>query len=143
MAELLFADLTSAILDCYYQVYNSPSSRGLSEASLIRALAIELRKRGLRIQQNVTIAHRYENRKIGSGRVDLVVESKVLVEVKRLVSLRERDKEHMRTNLLEGGYAVGLLLNFGKSQPDYRRVYESRNAPRPVERAEGGDGDGI
>ena len=131
MPDYLYTDITSAILDCYYKVYNTSSSRGLSEDSLKNALIIELRKHGLGFRQNVSISHRYENRKIGSGRVDLVVEGKVAVEVKRLVELRSRDKERMKTNLLDGGYAVGLLLNFGKEEPNFQRFYEPSHAPRP------------
>ena len=142
MPDYLYNDLTSAILDCYYKVFNSPSSRGLTVDSLTKALVIELRKHGLRSRQNVTISHRYDNRKIGSGRIDLLVEEKVVVEIKRLTDLRERDKARLKAYLLDGGYAVGLLLNFGSEKPIHKRVYEPSHAPRPSDKAADSSGDG-
>jgi GxxExxY protein len=142
MPDYLYNDLTSAILDCYYKVFHSPSSRGLTEDSLTKALVIELCKHGLRSRQNVTISHHYDDRKIGSGRIDLLVEEKVVVEIKRLTTLRPRDKDRLKAYLLDGGYAVGLLLNFGSEKPHPQRVYEPSHDPRPVARAADGSGGG-
>lgn len=147
MPDYLYNDLTSAILDCYCKVFHSPSSRGLTEDSLTedsltKALVIELRKHGLRSRQNVTISHRYDDRKIGSGRIDLLVEEKVVVEIKRLTTLRPKDKDRLKAYLLDGGYAVGLLLNFGSEKPHPQRVYEPSHGPRPVARVADGSGGG-
>ena len=143
MTDYLYSDLTSAILDCYYKVFHSPSSHGLTEDSLTKALVIELRKHGLRVRQNVTISHRYDDRKIGSGRINLLVEEKVVVVLKRLATLRPRDKAQLKAYLLDGRYAVGLLLNFGSEQPQLQRVYEASHDPSPVAKAADGSGYGV
>jgi len=138
MMDYLYSDLTSTILDCYYKVFYSPSSHGLTEDSLTKALQIELRKHGLRFRLNTSISHRYDDRKIGTGRIDLLVEEKVVVELKRLTNLRPRDKAQLKAYLLDGDYAVGLLLNFGSEKPQMQRVYEPSHAPSPVDRAADG-----
>ena len=138
MTDYLYSDLTSTFLDCYYKVFYSPSSHGLTEESLTNALVIELRKHGMLTRQNASISHRYDDRKIGIGRIDLLVEEKVVVELKCLTLLRPRDKAQLKAYLLDGGYAVGLLLNFGSEKPQMQRVYEPSHAPRLVDKAAGG-----
>jgi GxxExxY protein len=129
--NLLYGDITAAINDCYHLVFNPLSSPGLSKVMLQKAMVIELQKHGLRVQQNVTVTHRYDNRKIGSGKIDLAVNGKVAVAIKHQTEIRERDKAKLRSCMLDGGYAVGLLLNFGNPRPKTVRVYEATHAPRP------------
>jgi GxxExxY protein len=138
MTDYLYSDLTSTIFDCYYKVFYSPSSHGLTEESLTNALVIELRIHGMRTRQNASISHRYDDRKIGIGRIDLVVEEKVVVELKCLTTLRPRDKAQLKAYLLDGGYAVGLLLNFGSEKPQMQHVFEPSHAPRLVDKAASG-----
>jgi GxxExxY protein len=143
MTDYLYSDLTSTFLDCYYKVFYSPSSHGLTEESLTNALVIELRKHGMSTRQKATISHRYDDREIGTGWIDLLVEEKVVVELKRLNNLRSRDKAQLKAYLLDGGYAVGLLLNFGSEKPQMQRVYEPSHAPKPVDRTADGSGFGA
>jgi GxxExxY protein len=127
---LLFSNVTGVILDCYYRVYHPISSPGLDKESVKRAMIIELQKRGIGIRQNVTVTHRYDNRKIGSDRLDLVVDGKVALDIRHQTTIRDRDKARLRTCLLDGGFAVGLVLNFGAYKPQTARVYESSHAPK-------------
>jgi len=84
MNDLLYGDLTSTILGCYHRVFFKCSSHGLSEESLTKALMIELKKAGLRYREQVPVNHRYEEHKIGTGRIDMLVEGKVVLELKTL-----------------------------------------------------------
>lgn len=60
------------------------------------------------------------------------------VEIKRVAALRERDRLRLKARLFDGGYAVGLLLNFGSKEPQMQRVYEAAHDPKPAAEAEEG-----
>lgn len=149
MGEYLHGDLTGEILAGYYAVYNRLGSRrrAYSEGELVEALAVtpraarrvavELRARGLRVRTQVGVPRRYGNRRIGSGRVDLLVEEAVVVEVKKVRRLTEEHKAQLEAYLLDGGWAVGLLVNFGGETPQQRRVYVAANDPKRREEVEG------
>ena len=135
MNDLLYGDLTSTILGCYHRVFFNCSSHGLSEESLTKALMIELKKAGLRYREQVPVNHRYEEHKIGTGRIDLLVEGKVVLELKTLDTLHRNDQARLQAYLRDGGYAVGLLLNFGSEGPQFKRVFDPTHAPKPGEPA--------
>ncbi len=143
MNEYLYNDLTLTILACYYRVYHNRSTRGLTEETASRALVIELKKRGLDIQEQVPIQHHYDNQEIGVGRLDLLVERKVVVELKKLSVLRSKDAAQLKSYLRDGGYAVGLLLNFGSNHPQVKRIFDPVHAPKQFEHTEGDGRKGI
>jgi len=136
----LHQEVTSRILACYYKVFRAPASRGLNQPSLVKALAIELKRSCLDCRMGVRVVHRYGERVVGMGRLDLLVAGCVALEVRKLVRLRRADSERLRACLLHGGFSVGLLLNFGASGPQVRRVFEGRHARRPGEQAGNGQG---
>ena len=96
---------------------------------------IELKKAGLRYREQVPVSHRYEEHKIGTGRIDLLVEGKVVLELKTLDTLRRKDQARLQAYLRDGGYAVGLLLNFGSEGPQFKRIFDPTHAPKPGEPA--------
>jgi len=131
MAEYLHSELTGKILAAYFAVYRELGLRRAAypEGELVQALAVELRRRGLGVRVEVPVARRYRERRIGEGAVDLVVEEKVAVEVKRVRRLTEEHRAQLEAYLLDGGWAVGLLVNFGGEKPQWRRVYVAANDP--------------
>jgi len=131
MAEYLHSELTWKILAAYFAVYRELGLRRTAypEGELVQALAVELRRRGLGVRTEVPVVRRYRERRIGEGAVDLVVEEKVAVEVKRVRRLTEEHRAQLEAYLLDGGWAVGLLVNFGGEKPQWRRVYVAANDP--------------
>jgi GxxExxY protein len=79
-------------------------------------LAYELRQRGLRVDRQVPIAIRYKDMIFDAAfRADLVVEEKVLVELKSVEQTSEAHKKQVQTYLRLRGYKLGFLLNFGEA----------------------------
>jgi GxxExxY protein len=114
----------------YYAVFYRLRKRaGYSELNLAEALAIELRMRGLRVASQVTVQRRYGGRSIGADRLDLLINDLIPVEIKKVARLNGKHEAQLRTYLLDLRRPVGLLLNFGGSQPEVRRVYERANDP--------------
>lgn len=103
--------LTRRIIGCAMEVHRQLGP-GLLEATYDEALCIELRDQGLSIQRQTRVPVYYKEHLIGEHRPDLIVENRVVVEVKsveRLIGLHQAQLlAYMR--LLK--MPVGLLLNF-------------------------------
>jgi GxxExxY protein len=105
MAEYLHSELTGKVLAAYFAVYRELGLRrtAYTEGELVQALAVELRRRGLSVRTEVPVVRRYRERRIGEGAVDLVVEEKVAVEVKRVRRLTEEHRAQLEAYLRDGG----------------------------------------
>ena len=119
------AELTDEVIGGMYTVHRKLGA-GFLESVYKNALAIELRKRGLRVDRNVSYEIFYDDESVGLYVADFVVESKVIVEAKvaRLIHTAHRDQtlNYLQASKLE----VGLVLNFGTT-PQFKRVVRSRD----------------
>jgi len=89
---------------------------GVLESVYEIVLALELQQRGLRVDRQVPIAIRYKDMIFDAAfRADLVVEEKVLVELKSVEQISEAHKKQVQTYLRLRGYKLGFLLNFGEA----------------------------
>jgi GxxExxY protein len=86
----------------------------------------ELQKEGLSVKSQVPIPLVYDNIKLEIGfRIDLLVENKVVVEIKSLENLAEVHHKQVITYLKLSGKKLGLLVNFNCAQIEkaiYRKV---------------------
>lgn len=114
--------LTGAILGAYYEVYNH-TSRTYPEFIYERALREELRRRGLSSVRQDEYEIRYKGRVVGRQRLDLFVVNEVVVEIKVAAKLTKRHKAQAISYIKTVGKEVGLLLNFGGSEPEHHRLY--------------------
>jgi GxxExxY protein len=86
---------------------------GLLESVYARCLQIELQRRGLPLETEKTVALTYRDVTIGAAfRVDLLVDGKVIVEVKAVEQLAPVHEAQLITYLKLSGCPAGLLLNF-------------------------------
>lgn len=89
---------------------------GLLESVYEKALAYELGKAGLNVQSQVILPVKYEEITIKSGlRLDLIVENKVIVEIKSIEKLMDVHHKQLLTYLKLSGCKLGLLINFNVS----------------------------
>jgi GxxExxY protein len=87
---------------------------GLLETVYEVVLAYELRRRGLRVERQIPISVTYDGLKFDEGfRVDLIVEDKVIVELKCVEKLNNAHKKQLLTYLRLADKRLGYLLNFG------------------------------
>ena len=88
---------------------------GLLETVYEVTLAAKLRKRGLTVTRQVPIAIEYDGQKFDEGfRADLIIEGKVIVELKSLENIHPAHKKQVLTYLRLTGMKLGYLLNFGE-----------------------------
>ena len=105
--------LTDRIIGCAIEVHRALGP-GLLESTYEGALAIELATTGIRFDRQVRIPMQYRGAKVGDYCVDLIVESRVVVEVKSVIRLDPVFTAQVLTYLRMTGLQVGLLLNFGR-----------------------------
>ena len=108
-------EISKLILDSAIAVHRELGP-GLLESVYEVVLAYELQQRGLRVDCQVPIAIRYKDMIFDAAfRADLVVEEKVLVELKSVEQISEAHKKQVQTYLRLRGYKLGFLLNFGEA----------------------------
>ena len=112
--------LTGAVIGAFYAAYNA-LGYGFLESVYANALAIELRKRGIRFAREARVTIRYETEVIGTFRADFLVEERLVVELKATRVLVDADRAQLLNCLRGSGLRVGLLLHFGP-EPEVRRV---------------------
>ena len=89
---------------------------GLLESVYEIILAHELRQRGLQVERQVSVPIEYQGIKFDEGfRVDLVVDNKVIVELKCIEKLNNAHKKQLLTYLRLTGMKLGYLLNFSEA----------------------------
>ena len=114
-------DLTQKILEASFAVHNAFGA-GLLEKVYANALSLELRQMRLACAQEVPLKVKYKKDVIvGNYFADLVVEKRVLVELKACTGLDSVHEAQILNYLKASGIRVGLLMNFGKPRLEYRR----------------------
>jgi GxxExxY protein len=102
---------------------------GFLEAVYANALTVLLERAGLRVVRQVPFEILFHGVGIGNYRADMVVESRIVVEVKAGRAIIAQHKAQLLNYLRASQLEVGLLLNFGASA-EFRRVVLTRSAPR-------------
>ena len=104
--------LSRIIIGCAIEVHKQLGP-GLLESAYQECLFYELKKAGLRVQKEKPMPIVYKEVKLDHGyRIDLLVEDKVVVEIKTVDALIDVHTAQVLTYLKLGSYKLGLLLNF-------------------------------
>ena len=122
-SETLFPhkDITEAIIGAAFEVHTQ-LGYGFLERVYHRALQVELLRRGFRVELEKRITVRYKDVVVGEYDADLLVEDVVLVEVKIAPQYDKRDEAQLLNELKATGIKLGLLLNFGRSKVELKRL---------------------
>ena len=112
-------ELTGPILSTFYEVYNELGT-GFLESVYKRAMIIALTQRGLFCQQEVAISVSFRGEILGEFLADIVVERKVILELKAARALDTAHEAQLLNYLRATDKEVGLLINFGP-KPSFKR----------------------
>ena len=113
-------ELTGRIIEGAFAVHNTLGC-GFLEKVYSNALLFELRNIGLKCEQEIPFKVKYKDVVVGDYCADLIVERRVLVELKARASLDSVHEAQILNYLKASSIQVGLLLNFGKPKLQYRR----------------------
>jgi GxxExxY protein len=120
--------LTRSVIGCFFDVYNTLRF-GLLESLYSRALELELVGRGHRVAREFGVRMSYKGTELGVQRLDLVVDEKLVVEIKSTQELHKAAVRQVYNYLRASNLELGLLLHFGP-EPKFYRVY-APNDPTP------------
>ena len=124
----MYTELTEKIIGCAFKVYNQLGA-GFLEKIYENALAIELKDAGLSAQQQYPIKVYYNEIVIGDYIADIVVEDRVIIELKAVNSLAKAHEVQLVNYLKATKIEVGLLIKFGDIISVKRKVL-SKNHKR-------------
>lgn len=122
--EFKHKELSSKIIEAYYNVYNV-LGYGFLEKVYENAMMIELKKMGLNAlrQQPVTVF--YEEHVVGDYFADIIVEGKIILELKAGEKLHIKHKAQLVNYLKATNIEVGLLFNFGPEPQFSRKIFSN------------------
>lgn len=130
MKELLHSGVTRRILAAAFTVHKALGP-GFLEAVYEQALAVELDFHGIAFQRQVSVPVHYRSRVVGTHRLDLVVESVVIVELKTVTELIDIHMAIVRSYLTAADLKVALLLNFAQPSLQVKRLVRDVNSWSP------------
>jgi GxxExxY protein len=117
---LKHSDRTGEIIGVFYEVYNE-LGHGFLESTYSEAMIVALEARGLAVCRQVPVPVWFRGRKVGQYFADLIVEEKILLELKAVRALDSAHEAQLLHYLRATDIEVGLLLNFGL-RPQFRRL---------------------
>ncbi|MBC8385181.1 MAG: GxxExxY protein [Candidatus Cloacimonetes bacterium] len=119
---LLHSEITDKILNAFYFVYNK-LGYGFLEKVYENAMVIKLKELGFSVEQQKNIKVFFEGKVVGEYFADLIVDKKVIVELKVAENLCDEHYFQLINYLKATEMEVGLLLNFGKEPQTKRAIF--------------------
>ena len=120
-------ELCDVIVDCAKTV-RSQLTPGYEEKIYKNAMLVELRERGITVEVEVPFTVYYKNHMIGDYRADMIVDRKVIIELKAVNALAPIHSIQLVNYLTATGIDDGLLINFGAEKLEIRhkdRIYKN------------------
>ncbi len=122
--KMLHDNLTERVIKAFYEVYNT-LGYGFLEKVYENAMVLELQKGGLKVVQQAPIHVFYNGQIIGDYFADLLIEEKVIVELKSTKTISNEHIAQILNYLKATNIEVGLILNFGPRPQVKRKVYDN------------------
>jgi GxxExxY protein len=125
MTKLIYKELSDQVLGAAFTVH-STLGPGLLESLYQKAMCIELRERHLHYQCESPYTVFYKGENIGVFYADLVIEKKIIVELKATKVLTQLMDAQTINYLKISNIAVGYLINFNSTSVVWKRFYHQR-----------------
>ncbi len=123
--SLLNQSITNTILKVYYEVYNE-LGHGFLEKVYQNAMYLEVKARGLKVESQKEIKVYFKQQLVGEYYSDLILENKVIIELKATEVLMNAHVAQTINYLKATPIEIGMLLNFG-SEPEFKRLIYTNN----------------
>ncbi len=120
MSKLLHSEITDSILKAYFDVYNQ-LGYGFLEKVYQNAMYFELKSLGYKVEAQKPIKVYFKNQLVGEYYADLLVDDKVIVELKACELFMNAHTAQLMNFLKATEIEVGLVLNFGE-EPEFKRI---------------------
>ncbi len=117
---MLYAEITEKILAASFEVMKELGV-GFLETVYEKALIIALKQKNLSVKAQHPINVYFGNECVGDYYADIIVEDKVIIELKTVSKIAPEHKAQVINYLKASGIEVGLLINFGNPKLEYKR----------------------
>lgn len=111
-SEYLYQELTYKLRGIFFEIYNELGP-GLSEIVYQRAVIKELQDNKIIFEVEKNIIIEYKNFKVGHQRLDLLVDNKIIIEIKATDNMHSLFEKQIIAYLKASSYKLALLVNFG------------------------------
>jgi GxxExxY protein len=128
--RFLHSETTDAIIGCFYDTYHE-LGYGFLESNYAKGLTLFLEKAGLHVEREVPVEVRCLGVSVGLYRLDMVIDQKVIVEIKATQSIGSAEERQIQNYLKATSLEVGLLLHFGP-KPAVRRFVFANSRKQPT-----------
>jgi GxxExxY protein len=119
--ELFEEALTHSVIGAFFDVYNTLRF-GFLEHIYAIALERELLARGHRVGREVGVCIMYKGTELGTQRLDMIVDEKLVVEIKATAELHKAAQRQLHSYLRASCLEIGLLLHFGPEANYFRLI---------------------
>lgn len=122
MTDIIYPELSYQVQGAFFEIHNALHHFGLSEAGWEKALMIALADRHIPAQSQVEYALYYKEYRIGRFFIDVVVDDRLVVEIKTVEALQPIHKAQVLAYLKVSGMKLGVLVNFGGERVVFERI---------------------
>lgn len=119
--DVLYPELSYQIMESVFEVHNRLGP-GFSEDIYQKATALELATHNIPFEQQKTIQVFYKEHCLGNFRLDLIVDDKIILELKAVAAFIDLHKQQLLSYLKATGLQLGILINFGSKRVEYTRI---------------------
>jgi GxxExxY protein len=131
---LIEKELSYTIVGAFFEVYNELGF-GFLESIYSAAMEIALNRRGLLVQRELPIMIKYKGLDVGQHRLDMLIERRIILEIKSTEKLSEIAKRQLRNYLTATNLELGLLLHFGPKAESHRILAKQKAESRSADSA--------
>ena len=124
-SKIIEKDLSYIIMQAAFEVHNKLGP-GFLESLYEKALVIELKAQGHRVEQQKQVIVRYKDQTIGKHILDLVINELVVLELKAVSEIVPIHKQQALSYLKATGLQLALVINFGASRVQSHRVVNTK-----------------
>ena len=125
MSKLIYENLSNQILGAAFTVH-SVLGPGLLESLYHNAMCVELRERHINYECQSPYAVFFKGEKIGNFYADLVIEKRIIVELKAVKTIQDFMEAQIINYLKISNISVGYLINFNSISLVWKRFYHQR-----------------
>ena len=135
---LKHSEITEKVLHAFFKEVYPKLGYGFLEKAYENALVIVLRRMGLQVRQQARILFYFDGQVVGEYYADLLVEEKVIVELKVAQAISAEHEAQLLNYLRATPFEVGLILNFGPKPTFVRKAFDnSRKATQTWQEDQG------
>lgn len=124
--EVVERELSYRVVNAFFEVYNTLGV-GFLEAVYAKALLIALRNRGIEVALEVPIKVFFDGHVVGIHRLDMLVEKRIVIEIKSTEALPKAALRQTRSYLAAANLELGMILHFGPEARFHRVLGPARS----------------